>query len=61
MERDDLLRQHLISLFSESEAHLNFDQAVENIADDPEGKDPQARRIRPGKSWSICVSPSEIS
>jgi uncharacterized damage-inducible protein DinB len=40
MERKDLLRQHMISRFSESEAHLSFDQAVDNIADDLRGKRP---------------------
>jgi uncharacterized damage-inducible protein DinB len=50
MERDDLLRQHLISLFSESEAHLNFDQAVENIADDLRGKRPAGAAHSP---WEV--------
>jgi hypothetical protein len=40
MEKVNLLREHLLSLLSQTEAHLDFDKAIENIRADLRGKRP---------------------
>jgi hypothetical protein len=50
MEKNDLLRQHLLSLLNQGEAHLDFDKALENAQPGVRGKRPPNAEHSP---WEV--------
>jgi hypothetical protein len=72
MKQDQILREHLLALLSEGDAHLKFDAAVEKLPADVRGKRPAATSHSPWELlehmritlWDIlefCRNPKHVS